>query len=318
MYNKHLDTFLKVAELGSFSSAAESLFVTPSAVIQQINSLEQELGVSLFQRSRRGVVPTEAGAYLITEAIGYVRQGKEIQRRLTAIASGSRSICVGTSVNYKIRLLYELWTAYSQKQHCDIQLTVLSADGSNAPDTDIVEGIRSRQRWQAHMAFLPIFRVPIAAAVSNHHPLAKKKLLTLSELAPYTFLISEIVLPPNADAFFGLLTDAGIRYECVPDYAPNVMWESSANHQVLLCPLCWTDTLFDVSVIPIAWQQALDYGFFYHNHCSEIVQSLLNFIQQAYSGKEAREGVPVLPGSVPAAQPTDSVPDALETVVPEA
>ena len=64
MYNRQLDTFLKVAELGSFSKAAEALYITPSAVIQQINNLEQSLQVNLFIRTKRGTHLTPAGEYL--------------------------------------------------------------------------------------------------------------------------------------------------------------------------------------------------------------------------------------------------------------
>lgn len=48
MYNKHLETFIKVADLGSFSRAAETLYISSTAVIKQINLLEQELGLQLF------------------------------------------------------------------------------------------------------------------------------------------------------------------------------------------------------------------------------------------------------------------------------
>ena len=58
MYNRQLDVFVKAAELGSFSKAAEALYITPSAVIQQVNGLEERLGVKLFDRSRRGIVLT--------------------------------------------------------------------------------------------------------------------------------------------------------------------------------------------------------------------------------------------------------------------
>ena len=47
MYNTQLDTFLKVAELGSFNKAADALYITPPAVTKQINLLEEDLGVLL-------------------------------------------------------------------------------------------------------------------------------------------------------------------------------------------------------------------------------------------------------------------------------
>ena len=48
MYNPQLDTFLCVVEAGSFSKAAEQLYISAPAVIKQINSLEASLGVKLF------------------------------------------------------------------------------------------------------------------------------------------------------------------------------------------------------------------------------------------------------------------------------
>ncbi len=48
MYNPQLKTFLCVAEAGSFNKAAEQLFITPTAVIKQINLLESNLQVQLF------------------------------------------------------------------------------------------------------------------------------------------------------------------------------------------------------------------------------------------------------------------------------
>ena len=58
MYNHQLDTFIRAAEAGSFSKAAEQMFITPTAVIKQINLLEDALDVKLFDRSHRGLTLT--------------------------------------------------------------------------------------------------------------------------------------------------------------------------------------------------------------------------------------------------------------------
>lgn len=64
MYNPQLDTFLRVADAGSFNKAAEKAYITPTAVIKQINLLETELGVKLFERTHRGLTLTKAGKSL--------------------------------------------------------------------------------------------------------------------------------------------------------------------------------------------------------------------------------------------------------------
>ena len=65
MESRLLEVFVQVAELGSFSKAAQRLYITPSAVIQQVNRLEDELGVRLLLRSKKGVELTPAGEYLL-------------------------------------------------------------------------------------------------------------------------------------------------------------------------------------------------------------------------------------------------------------
>lgn len=50
MYNPQLETFLRVADAGSFNKAAEEAYITPAAVIKQINLLESSLDVKLFER----------------------------------------------------------------------------------------------------------------------------------------------------------------------------------------------------------------------------------------------------------------------------
>lgn len=61
MYNPILSTFISVVESGSFTKAAEALFITPPAVMKQINSLEERLGITLFDRSNHGLQLTDAG-----------------------------------------------------------------------------------------------------------------------------------------------------------------------------------------------------------------------------------------------------------------
>ena len=63
-----LQYLIEVANCGSFSAAAEHCFVTQPSLSMQIKSLEEELGVVLLDRSKKPVIPTEAGAVVIAQA----------------------------------------------------------------------------------------------------------------------------------------------------------------------------------------------------------------------------------------------------------
>lgn len=98
MYNPQLDTFLCVVEAGSFSKAAEKLYISAPAVIKQINSLEAGLGVQLFARTHRGLVVTAAGRSLYDDAkylIGFCKES--VKRAQEAMQVSDDVIRVGIS-----------------------------------------------------------------------------------------------------------------------------------------------------------------------------------------------------------------------------
>lgn len=65
---RRLRYFLRVAELGSLTRAADELHIAQPALSQHIRALEEEVGVKLLQRTSRGVLLTEAGATLVDES----------------------------------------------------------------------------------------------------------------------------------------------------------------------------------------------------------------------------------------------------------
>ncbi|MEV7394836.1 LysR family transcriptional regulator [Streptomyces sp. NPDC091215] len=65
---KQLKALITVAEVGSVTRAAELLHLVQPAVTRQIRTLEEELGVSLFERTRQGMRPTDAGAIMVERA----------------------------------------------------------------------------------------------------------------------------------------------------------------------------------------------------------------------------------------------------------
>ena len=88
---RQLRYFVAIAESGSFSRAAEKVFVAQSALSHQIAQLEHELGTALFHRSRRGIELTEAGQRFAPHAVSILRQTEEavaIARQTTDEPSG--------------------------------------------------------------------------------------------------------------------------------------------------------------------------------------------------------------------------------------
>jgi LysR family transcriptional regulator, nitrogen assimilation regulatory protein len=79
---RQLRFFLQIAELGSMTRAATFLHIAQPALSRQIQQLEDELGVTLFQRSDRGVALTDAGALLRDRAVGLLQHFERVRQEV--------------------------------------------------------------------------------------------------------------------------------------------------------------------------------------------------------------------------------------------
>jgi DNA-binding transcriptional LysR family regulator len=79
---RRLEVFAKVAELGSFSRAAEALFLTQPTISEHVRGLEVELGLSLLDRLGRGATPTPAGRLLLDYAHRMLRLAEEARQAI--------------------------------------------------------------------------------------------------------------------------------------------------------------------------------------------------------------------------------------------
>lgn len=123
-----LGIFADVARLGSFASVARQRNVTPSAISRAICSLESELGVRLFHRSTRNVVPTEAGlAYFerIVSLVEDIDQANQVARRLSEAPAGRLRLAAPVAFG-QIALAAPL--AVFAKAHPDLHFDVIFSD----------------------------------------------------------------------------------------------------------------------------------------------------------------------------------------------
>ncbi len=109
--------FYETARFESFSKAAKSLYISQSAISQCINGLENDLGVKLFVRSRRGVTLTKEGLLLfgkVENAMQSIEQGETLLNRLHHLQSGSLVIAAGDTIttHYLLPYLEEFHKAY--------------------------------------------------------------------------------------------------------------------------------------------------------------------------------------------------------------
>lgn len=141
MYNLQLETFIVVADLGSFNKAAEALYITPPAVTKQINFLEKDLGLKLFIRTHRGLVLTEAGKSLYKDAKYIIQYCKEsVERAKKAMEEKDNIIRIGTSPMTPANSLVREWSKI-QKKYPDIKLQMIPYMNSQKSAREILKNL---------------------------------------------------------------------------------------------------------------------------------------------------------------------------------
>ncbi|SHO49889.1 LysR family transcriptional regulator [Desulfopila aestuarii] len=111
-----LQAFLAVADRGSFSLAAEQLFLTQPAVSKRIATLEEELAVKLFERLGRRVLLTEAGRTLLPKAKHIMREMEESRRLIANLSEDVRgTLQLATSHHIGLHRLPDILRDYSRQ-----------------------------------------------------------------------------------------------------------------------------------------------------------------------------------------------------------
>ena len=135
---KFLKTFQVAARLQSFKAAAEELFVTPSAISHQIKALEEQLGVSLFQRGVRALTLTDAGANYL-EHINDIFSKLESVTEQLQVRYGRTIIRLNVPSFFANELLLPRLASFSQaREETDIRIeTTFSAPKTHPPEADL-------------------------------------------------------------------------------------------------------------------------------------------------------------------------------------
>lgn len=292
MYNPQLDTFIKVADAGSFNKAAEDSFITPTAVIKQINLLERSLDVKLFERTHRGLKLTKAGQSLYQDAkyvIQYCRES--IVRAKNAMQNEDTAIRIGSSPMTPAQLLVQLWPEF--QEYCpDMKFEIIPFE--NTPENareilanlgkniDIIGGIFDQTMLELRNCDgLELSREPFCCAVSIHHPLALKEKLQIHDLYGQNLLLMHRGWSSYVDQLRDDLwkNHSEIHIIDFDFYNTNIFNRCENTNDVLLAIPGWANVHPLLKVIPVEWEYSIPYGLLHSHHPTEPVKKFLSAVK---------------------------------------
>ena len=238
MDTRQIEYILKIAEENNITHAAAKLFITQSALNQQLIKLEKELGAPLFHRSRTNWHLTEAGEVYVKNAKEMLRLKWETYQTITDLAQGKTGhLSVGFTSGRGINMFTEAYAAF-----CPIYPNIIVR-----PEEGIVRNLQRRiSQGELDVAFLTltdkdktedvyehIFEEELLAALPAAHPLARTipadpcgdfPVIDIEQLKEEAFVVMDkaSTMRTLVDQIF---SDAGI--------SPKILFETGNNHTII-------------------------------------------------------------------------------------
>lgn len=293
MYNPQLETFLCVADEGSFNKAAEKLYISPTAVIKQINLLEGGLDLKLFNRTHRGLALTDSGRSLYHDAKYIIQYCKDsVIRAKNAANENAEIIKIGTSPMTPAQFLVDLWPKL-EKILPDIKFQIIPFENTieNAREIlrnlgrhiDVVAGIFDETMLKLReCAGLEISKEPICCAVSVNHRLAGKKMLTVSDLYGENLML----MHRGWSNYVDMLRDdiwknhPQINIVDFDFYSVDVFNVCENGNHVLMAIKNWQNVHPMLKILPVDWKYTIPFGLLHSPQPSEKVEKFLEAVKE--------------------------------------
>lgn len=292
VYNPQLTTFISVAENGSFTKAADALFITPTAVMKQINTLEERLGITLFARTNHGLQLTEAGKSFLQDAryiIDYsdraIEKAKEIDNK-----DKQQSIRIGTSIMTPAKFLLDVWAEIQKfNPYLKIELIPFENTPINSVEIlrnlgkhiDIVAGLydegflNERGCKAAHLYDKKLlFAIPVT------HPLSGKSKIDLSDLKGRKVLLIRKGWNEYIDQLRTDLIASGTEIEDFDMFNLNAFNRAAQENAPIITVEGWEDVHPLLRIVSADWRYRIPFGILYSPTPTKQVKDFIGALQK--------------------------------------
>lgn len=214
---RHLRYFVAVAEEGSVTRAAARLHIQQPPLSQQLQALEETLGMRLLERLPRGVALTAAGAAFLEDARSILAQVENARSRVRRVADGREgALAIGLASSAATHPVVPRLLASYRERHPRVDVRFVEGNAASLTE-GVVAGqvnvalVRAPVDRPRGVRFDKLLQEPMLAAVARAHPLARRaaarkpRWVELRELAANPFIL---VRRPGAPGMYADLLAA--------------------------------------------------------------------------------------------------------------
>ena len=213
---RHVRSFLSLAKTLNFSRTAEIVHLSQPALSLQIQALENEIGVKLFERDRRKTVLTAAGVAFQREAISGLAQLEQAIQNARLAAQGKIGVVrlgfVSTAGNYLVPKLINKYRALNPLVEFSLRNVLTADQGPMLEEGSLDLGfLRMPFATGPNLEVAPIHQEEFVLVVPSSHALARKSGVRLRETAYETYVLYDRPHAPGFHDFvLGILNRTGV------------------------------------------------------------------------------------------------------------
>jgi DNA-binding transcriptional LysR family regulator len=245
-----LRCFVAAAEELHFGKAARRLDMLPSALGRFIRLLEEDLGTRLMTRTTRSVALTDDGAVLVREAGALLAQADALAAKFRTRGRKQASTVRVGAIDSAAAGLLPLLLHDFRKRRPDVTVRLVE-DKTTRLVPRLLSGrldlafVRPPESPDKRLEFMFLFHETAVVAISDHHPFASKKRVTIADLADQPLIVPERRSRPHShDLTMKLFAEAGLeaRIVQIADEKQTIVNLVSAELGVAIVPK-WTSRM---------------------------------------------------------------------------
>jgi DNA-binding transcriptional LysR family regulator len=222
---RHLWYFVTVAEERHFGKAARRLGISQPPLTQQIQTLERVLGMTLLERSRKGVFLTREGSAIFNSVRSLLEHAGRVERAVRDASRGASSTLVVGSIGTGLFEILPRLIRLTRAQFPDVSVSVMELHSNDAVPAlmsgEIDLALARLETAGAPLKVRPILSERLVAALPAEHRLASRRRVRLADLANEDFvLFPRLVSPSYFDQIVAVCREAG--------FSPHVAHEASS------------------------------------------------------------------------------------------
>lgn len=284
MNTRHLETFVAVADSGSFSKAAQRLYTTATALTQQVNALERDLGFELLARTHRGCDLTAAGAIYYKYAKEILSLAKTAREHAETVAGVRKHVVrIANYRNVAMVLMQPLLSDFA-RLHPGVEVEFVDGDYREFFDAlvngsvDLLIHPYGAELDRPDVGFQKIGTSRPCLSMSYDHPLAARSTLALEDLAGCDVIVGCGCGSRSLDDLKRRLAqgEPGIHVQSFA--TESEVWNHVLRQGWLLLTMDYAARYVGSCVsVPLDWHEEFDYGFVYRIPHSVGIERLLCF-----------------------------------------